>query len=195
AGLPGRLRHHQLRGRDASRPDDLELALLPLADAARRRDVLAALEADRPDDRRVLAARDVVADRLAIETDLRDCLRQDLQPGPAVAARPAIRLLAAELRGVRLEIGLRAGTGLRVPRPHAGHAFGAGRDDVAVELERGSDRRIEDPRIEANLLGLLAGEDGVGRIGDADEGVRVLVLYAAQHRRQVLDAERIALAL
>src|SRR5690606_26326365 len=115
-----------------ARPDHLELALLPLRDGAGRRDVLAALEAHRPDDRLVLGARNVVADRLAIEPHLRDRLREDLQAGPAVAAGPAIGLLAAELLRVRVEVGLRAGARLRVPRAHAGDALGSGAEDVPV---------------------------------------------------------------
>src|SRR5690348_13890035 len=119
--LPGRLRH-QLRGGAVFRPDDFEVAALPLRHRARNRRVLAALEADRAEDGLELVLRDVLAQRLAVQPDLLHRLLQYLQPGPCMAAGPAIGLLAELLR-VGVEVGLGLGACLAVPRAHADHAL------------------------------------------------------------------------
>src|SRR5687767_8954850 len=103
--LPRGLRHQRGRRRAVARPHHLELAFLPLAHDARRRDVLAVLEADLADDRVELAAGDVLAQGLAVEPDLLYRLLEDLQAGPGVRARPSIGLLL-EPRNVRVEVGL-----------------------------------------------------------------------------------------
>src|SRR5436190_198022 len=90
---PRRLRLER-RGGAVLGPDHLELAVLPLRDRARDRGVLAAVETNRPEDGLELALGDVVAQRLAVEPDLGHRLLQDLQPGPGVAAGPAVGLLA-----------------------------------------------------------------------------------------------------
>src|SRR5688572_25718837 len=90
--LPGGLRRVQRGGGDRLRPHHLELAVLPLAHAAGRGHVLAALEADRPEDGLVLGLRDVVAQRLAVQTHLGDAGLDDLQRRPAGARGPAVGL-------------------------------------------------------------------------------------------------------
>src|SRR5437870_13557443 len=69
--LPCGLGDGQLRGRAIGRPHDLEVAADPLTDRAGELD-LRALEADRTDDRGVLAGCDVFADRLPVHADLLD---------------------------------------------------------------------------------------------------------------------------
>src|ERR1041384_4558372 len=81
--LPRRLGQHQLRGGAVRRPHDLEVAADPLAHGAGELD-LRALEADRPEDRRVRALGDMVADRLLVQADLLDGLLEDLERRPAV---------------------------------------------------------------------------------------------------------------
>src|SRR5437660_12264848 len=95
--LPCGLGDGELRGRAIGRPHDLEVAADPLTDRAGELD-LRALEADRADDRRVLAGRDVFADRLAVHADLLDGRLEDLEPRPAVGAGPAIGLLLDALQ-------------------------------------------------------------------------------------------------
>src|SRR5262245_33520320 len=68
--FPGRLREERGSRGPVLGPDDLELALLPLAHDPGRSDVLAVPEADLADDRVELRARDVLAERLAVEPDL-----------------------------------------------------------------------------------------------------------------------------
>ncbi|MCY1533634.1 hypothetical protein D9M68_689730 [compost metagenome] len=93
-----------------------------------------------------------------------------------------------------IEVGLGRRAGLGVPRAHAQHPFGTrGRHHVAIQLEGRADRGVEELRVEAHFLGLLAGQDGVGRVGEADEGVGVLVLDAAQHGREVFHPAGVAL--
>src|SRR5512139_1298887 len=104
--LPGLLGEERRAGRAVRRPDHLELATRPLADDARRGNVLAVLEADLPDDGVELVVGDVVAERLAVEPDFRDRLLEDLEARPSVRARPPIGLLLPA-RDVRVEIGLR----------------------------------------------------------------------------------------
>src|SRR5262245_750864 len=113
--LPGRLGEECRGRRPVLRPDDLELALLPLAHDPRRRDVLAVLEADLADDRVELGARDVLAERLPVEPDLLHRLLEDRKARPCVGARPAIGLLL-ELGHVRVEVRLGRPAALRVPR-------------------------------------------------------------------------------
>ena len=135
----------------------------------------------------------VVADGLAVQAHLLDGVGQDLQARPGGAAGPAVRLLL--LAGhVGVEVGLGARAGLGVPRSHARHALGAGgRHHVAVQREGRAHRGVEHLGVEADLLGLAAGQDGVGRVGEADEGVGVLVLDGAQHGREVFHAAGVAL--
>ena len=144
----------------------------------------------------MLGARDVVADGLAIQAGLGDSRGDDLKPSPGRAAGPAVGFLgSAELLHMRVEVGLGCRAGLAVPAAHAQHTLGAGGHDVAVELEGRAHRCIEELRVEGDLLALPAGQDGVGRVGQADEGIGVLVLHRTQHRAQVLDAQRVALVL
>src|SRR3989442_12505324 len=105
--LPCGLGDGQLRGRAIGRPHDLEVPADPLTDRAGELD-LRALEADRTDDRRVLAGCDVFADRLAVHADLLDGRLEDLEPRPAVGAGPAIGLLLEALH-VGVEVRLRGG--------------------------------------------------------------------------------------
>src|SRR5215475_5874314 len=101
--FPRGLRQDHLSGRAVGRPHHLEVAADPLADGAGELD-LRALEAQRAEDRGVLARGDVVADRLAVDADLLDGRLEDLQSGPAVGAGPAIGLLL-ELLHVGVEVG------------------------------------------------------------------------------------------
>ena len=95
---------------------------------------------------------------------------------------------------MRVKVGFGARAGLAVPRAHAQHAFRAGRGHhVAVELESGTHRRVEKLGVEAHFLGLTAGQNGVGRVGETHKRVGVLVLHGAQHGREVLHAAGVAL--
>src|SRR2546427_4059173 len=127
----------QLRGRAIGRPHDLEVAADPLTDRAGELD-LRALEADRTDDRRVLAGRDVFADRLAVHADLLDGRLEDLEPRPAVGAGPAIGLLLEALH-VGVEVRLRGGARPYAPRPHAADAVGVGGPYLLLERGRPAD--------------------------------------------------------
>src|SRR4029453_6195866 len=146
--FPRGLRHEHLPGRAVGRPPHLKDAAGPRADGARE-PPLGALEAQRAEDRGMLARRDILADRLAVDADLLDGRLEDLQAGPAVGARPAAGLLL-ELLHVRVEVGARGRARLHAPRADARHPVGV-------------------------------------------ERVRILLLDRAQHRRQVLPSERIAL--
>src|SRR5687767_13323232 len=192
--LPGGLREDHGRGRARGGPHHLEFALLPLAHDARSRNVLAVLEADLADDRVELVARDVLAHGLSVEPDLLHRLLEDLQARPRVRARPAVRLLL-ELRHVRVEVRLGGGAGARVPGSQARDTFHGLAHALLVDGEGAAYRRVEHLGVEPDLLGLAGDEEGVGRIGDAEERVRVLGLEVAQHGGEVLDAERVALLL
>src|SRR5262245_49138072 len=165
-----RLGEERGRGGPIGRPDDLELTLLPLAHDAGRGDVLAVLEADLADDGVELGARDVLAQGLAVEPDLLHRLLEDLQPRPRMRAGPAVGLLL-ELRDVGVEVGLGGGAGLGVPGADAGHALDRLAHALLVHGKGGAHRGVEHLGVEADLLGLAGDQEGVGRIGDADEGV------------------------
>src|SRR6266850_7552046 len=169
--LPSGLRDDELGGSAIRRPHNLEVPADPLTDGAGELD-LRSLEPDRPDDRRVLAGRDVVADRLAVDAHLLDRRLHDLEPGPAMGARPAIGLLL-EARHVGLEERLRGRARLHAPRSDTADTVGVGAHNLLVEREGGADRGEEDLRVEADLLRLLRGEDRVRRVGEPDERVRV----------------------
>src|SRR5688572_24596640 len=113
--FPGRLGRIEFRGGHVERPHHLELAVLPLAHRARRSRVLAAGELDVAQDGLVRGARNVFTDRLAVQARLANGSGEDFQPGPAGTASPAVRLLAAELLGVRIEVGLGPRARLGVP--------------------------------------------------------------------------------
>src|SRR5262245_9380335 len=153
--FPRGLRHEHLRGRAIGRPHHLEVAAGPLADGAGELH-LRALEAQRAEDRGMLARRDVLADRLAVDADLLDGRLEDLQAGPAVGARPAVGLLL-ELLHVRLEVGAGGRARLHAPRADARPPVGVGAHHVLVEREGGTDRGEKYSRVEADFLGLLAG--------------------------------------
>src|SRR5262245_44801637 len=133
--FPRGLRYDHLGGRAVGRPHHLEIAAGPLADGAGELD-LRALEAQRAQDRGVLACRDVLADRLAVDADLLDRRLEDLQAGPAVGARPAIGLLL-ELLHVSVEVRARRRARLHAPRADARHPVGVAAHHVLVERERG----------------------------------------------------------
>src|SRR4030095_10653583 len=101
------------------------------------RRVLPPFEAHRAEDGPEFVLRDLVAYRLAVEPGLRHRLLQDLEPGPAMAAGPAVGLLAEPLL-VRIEVGLGFRAGPGVPGSHADHAFGIAAHHVLVELEGGA---------------------------------------------------------
>src|SRR2546428_10697112 len=138
----------ELRGRAIGRPYDLEVAADPLTDRAGELD-LRALESDRADDRRVLAGRDVFADRLAVHADLLDGRLEDLEPRPAVGAGPAIGLLLEALH-VGVEVRLRGGARLGSPRPATAAALGVGAPDPLVKAERRAHHGGENLRVGAH---------------------------------------------
>src|SRR5688572_3500809 len=91
--LPSGLGGDQLGRGAIERPHHLEVVALPLAHCAGDGSVLAVIEADRAEDGLELVPGDHFAQLLAVQLGLRHGLLDDLQPGPAMAAGPALALL------------------------------------------------------------------------------------------------------
>src|SRR5262245_49129128 len=122
---PGRLRRDGGAGGDGLRPDQLELALLPLADHARRRDVFALGELDRAGDRLELGGVEHRLDLRAVEADLGHAPLEDLERRVGERARPPVGLLLV-LLDVRVVVLARAGElHLGVPARDPHHALRA----------------------------------------------------------------------
>ena len=129
-----------------------------------------------------------------IQADLAHAALQDLQRRVREGARPAVRLLLVLLHvGVEVLLGPRE-LHLGVPARDAHHALRA-LEAVAVERERGAHPGEEDGRVPVHLLGLGGDQDIVRRIGQPHEGVGARVLEAAEHRGEILGAQRIALGV
>src|SRR3990167_1853746 len=150
---PGRLGDDGGAGGPALGPEDLELALLPLAHHAGGGDVLALGELDGAGDGLELRRIQHGLDLRAVEADLADALLEDLQRRVGEGAGPAVGLFLVLLHvGIVVLPGARE-LDLRVPACDAHDALGA-LEALPVERERGADPGEKHGRIPVHFLGL-----------------------------------------